>query len=253
MRHAMFVRPTNPVSHRLARMAFIMAAVAALIVASAGPLHRYLGVEIEPAFAIFRYGFYVAVAGVALGVATIVPTRPGDRRRGFLAALLAIVIGGAAAYMPLNWFLRAQQAPELNDVTTDTNNPPPLVVTLQLRRGASNPATYPGANAAVLQRAAYPDITPVILAEPPAEAFKKVDAAAMAMGWDVVARAPADGRIEAVATSIWFGFRDDIVIRIRPDGAGSKIDIRSKSRDGESDLGVNAKRIREFIARLKTS
>ena len=253
MHDAMFVRPTNPVSHRLARMAFIMACVAALIVASAGPLHRFLGVEIEPAFAIFRYGFYVAVAGVALAVATIVPTRPGDRRRGFVAALLAIVIGVAAAYTPLSWFLRAQQAPELNDITTDTNRPPPLVVTLQLRRGASNPATYPGANAAVLQRAAYPDITPVVLTEPPAEAFKKVDAAAMAMGWDVVARAPAEGRVEAVATSLWFGFRDDIVIRIQPDGAGSRVDIRSKSRDGESDLGVNARRIREFIARLKSS
>ncbi len=75
----MFVRPTNPVSHRLARMAFIMSCVAALIVASAGPLHRYLGLEIEPAFAIFRYGFYVAVAGAALGLATIVPTRPSGR------------------------------------------------------------------------------------------------------------------------------------------------------------------------------
>jgi uncharacterized protein (DUF1499 family) len=253
MHDAMFVRPTNPVSHRLARMAFIMACVAALIVASAGPLHRFLGVELEPTFAIFRYGFYVAVAGVALAVATIVPTRPGDRRRGFVAALLAIVIGVAAAYTPLNWFLRAQQAPELNDITTDTNRPPPLVVTLQLRRGASNPATYPGANAAVLQRAAYPDIAPVVLPEPPAEAFKKVDAVAMEMGWDVVARAPAEGRIEAVATSLWFGFRDDIVIRIQPDGAGSKVDIRSKSRHGESDLGVNARRIREFMAKLRAS
>src|SRR5262245_64734318 len=103
MRDAMFVRPTNPVSHRLARMAFIMACVAALIVASAGPLHRFAGLENEPAFTVFRYGFYFAVAGVALGVATIVPTRPGDRRRGFLAALLAIVIGVAAAYMPLTW------------------------------------------------------------------------------------------------------------------------------------------------------
>ena len=234
-------------------MAFIMACVAALIVASAGPLHRYLGLEIEPAFAIFRYGFYVAVAGAALGLATIVPTRPGDRRRGFVAALLAVAIGSAAAYTPLSWFLRAQQAPELNDITTDTNSPPPLVVTLQLRRGASNPATYPGANAAVLQRAAYPDVTPVILLDPPAEAFKKADAAAMAMGWDVVARAPGEGRIEAVAASAWFGFRDDIVIRIRPDGAGSKVDIRSKSRDGESDLGVNARRIREFIAKLKAA
>jgi uncharacterized protein (DUF1499 family) len=249
----MFVRPANPVSHRLARMAFIMACVAALIVASAGPLHRYAGLDLEPAFTIFRYGFYFAVAGAALGLATVVPTRPGERRRGFLAALLAIVVGGAAAYTPVDWFLRAQQSPELNDITTDTNNPPALVVTLQLRRGASNPANYPGASAAVLQRAAYPDIVPVVLAVPPDEAFRRVDAAATAMGWDIVARAPADGRIEAVATSAWFGFRDDIVVRIRPDGAGSKVDIRSKSRDGESDLGVNARRIREFIARLKAS
>lgn len=249
----MFVRPANPVSHRLARTAFIMACVAALTVASAGPLRRYAGLDIESAFAIFRYGFYVAVAAAALGLGTVVPTRPGERRRGFVAAVLAIVVGVAAAYTPLTWFLRAQQSPELNDVTTDTNSPPPLVVTLQLRRGASNPATYPGANAAVLQRAAYPDIAPVMLAVSPDEAFRRVDAVAMAMGWDVVARAPADGRLEAVATSEWFGFRDDIVVRIRRDGAGSRVDIRSKSRDGESDLGVNARRIREFIARLKAA
>ena len=103
----------------------------------------------------------------------------------------------------------------------------------------------------MLQRAAYPDIAPVILPVPPAEAFKRVDGAAMAMGWDIVARAPGRRPLEAVATSAWFGFRDDIVVRIRPDGAGSRVDIRSKSRDGESDLGVNARRIREFIARLK--
>jgi uncharacterized protein (DUF1499 family) len=253
MSNTMFVRPTNPVSHRLARMAFIMACVAALIVASAGPLHRYAGLDLEPAFAVFRYGFYIAVASAALGVATIVPTRPGDRRRGFVAALLAIAVGAAAAYTPLTWFLHAQQLPELNDISTDIASPPPLVVTLQLRRGASNPATYPGASAGVLQRSAYPDIVPVVLPMPPAEAFKKVDGVAMALGWDVVARAPADGRIEAVATSDWFGFRDDIVIRIRPDGAGSKVDIRSKSRDGESDLGVNARRVREFITRLKAA
>lgn len=249
----MFVRSTNPVSHRLARMAFMMSCVAVLIVALAGPLHRFAGLDIEPAFAFFRYGFYAAAAGIALGLATIMPTRPGDRRRGFLAALLAIVVGAAAAYTPLTWFLRAQQLPELNDISTDIANPPALVVTLQLRRGATNPPAYPGASAGVLQRAAYPDIAPVILAMAPADAFKRVDGVAEAMGWDVVARAPADGRLEAVATSAWFGFGDDIVVRIRPDGAGSRVDIRSKSRHGDSDLGVNARRIREFIARLKAA
>ena len=140
---------------------------------------------------------------------------------------------------------------EINDISTDIANPPALVATLQMRRGAPNPPAYPGASVGVLQRAAYPDIVPIILPVPPAEAFKRVDAVAMAMDWDVVARAPADGRLEAIATSEWFGFKDDIVVRIRPEGTGSRIDIRSKSRVGESDLGVNARRIRDFIARLK--
>jgi uncharacterized protein (DUF1499 family) len=247
----MFVRPTNSISHRLARMAFIAACVGALIVAASGPLHRYLGLDIEAAIAVFRYGFYVAVAAVALGLATIVPTRPGERRRGFVAAFLAIVVGVAGAWMPVSWFLWSQQLPVINDISTDMADPPAMVALLQLRRGAPNPPAYPGAASAVLQRDAYPDIVSVVLPVPPAEAFKRVDRVAMAMDWDVVARAPADGRLEAIDTSRWFGFRDDIVVRIRADGAGSRIDIRSKSRVGESDLGVNARRIRHFIARLK--
>ena len=247
----MFVRPTNPISHRLARLAFSAACVATVIIAAAGPLHRYIGLDYEWAVGVFRYGFYVAVAAVALGLATIVPTRPGDRRRGFVAAFLAIVIGVAGAWVPLTWFLGSQQFPAINDVTTDPASPPAMVVLLPLRRGAPNPAAYPGAAAATLQRAAYPDIVPVVLPVPPAEAFKRVDRAAMAMDWDIVARAPADGRLEAIDTSRWFGLRDDIVVRIRAEGAGSRVDIRSKSRVGESDLGVNARRIRAFVERLK--
>ncbi len=249
---AMFARSGNPVSHRLARMAFIMACVAALIVAAAGPLHRFAGLPFEATFALFRYGLYVALAGTALGVATILPTRPGDRRRGFVAAFLAIAIGVAAAWMPVTLFLRAQQSPELNDISTDTANPPPLVATVPLRRGATNPPAWPGGHAPVLQRDAYPDIGPVVLAVPPAEAFKRVEAVAAAMGWDIVARVPTEGRLEAVATTEWFGFRDDIVVRVRADGSGSRVDIRSKSRDGQTDLGVNARRIREFMMRLRS-
>jgi uncharacterized protein (DUF1499 family) len=248
----MFVRPTNPMSHRMARRAFIMACVAALFVGVSGPLYRYLGVELGVALNLFRYGFYVAAAAIALGLATIVPTRPGDRRRGFLAALLAVAIGVAAAWSPLSWFLQARAVSRINDITTDMADPPPLVVTLQMRQGATNSASYAGADVASKQRAAYPDIVPILLAVPPADAFKRVDKVATAMGWDIVARAPTEGRIEAVDATSWFGFRDDIVVRIRPDGAGSHIDIRSKSRVGDSDLGVNARRIRAFTEKLKS-
>jgi uncharacterized protein (DUF1499 family) len=123
-----------------------------------------------------------------------------------------------------------------------------------MRRGAPNPAAYPGNGAAAQQRAAYPDIAPIVLNVTPAEAFRRVDEVAMSMGWDVVARAPAEGRIEAIDTSDWFGLQDDIVVRIRPEGtSGTRIDIRSKSRVGESDFGENARRIRTFRDKLKAA
>lgn len=247
----MLFRPTNPISHRLARFAVIASCVGAAIVGISGPLHRFLGVDVDVVIGLFRYGFYIAAAGIALALATIVPTRPGDRRRGFLAALLALVIGVVGAWAPFTLFLRAVSAPRINDISTDTADPPALVVTKKMRSAAATPAAYPGKAVADQQHAAYPDIQPVVLAVLPAEAFRRVDAVAAAMGWDVVARAPEEGRLEAIDTTAWFGFRDDIVIRIRAEGAGSRIDIRSKSRVGRSDLGANARRIRAFTAQLK--
>jgi uncharacterized protein (DUF1499 family) len=249
----MFHRPTNPASHRLARLSFYLALLAALIVAACGPAHRYLGIDLDLALTVYRYGFYLAAAAMALALATLVPTRPGDRRRGFVAALLGLAIGLAAAWMPAGWLLAARTAPRINDISTDTADAPAMVVTQQMRRGAPNPAAYPGKAVAAQQRAAYPDIVPIMLNVTPAEAFHRVDEVAMSMGWDIVARAPAEGRIEAVDVSDWFGMTDDIVVRIRPEGSsGTRIDIRSKSRVGESDFGENARRIRTFRDKLKT-
>jgi uncharacterized protein (DUF1499 family) len=227
----MFHRPTNPVSHRLARLAFYLACVAGLTVAACGPAHRYLGLDLDWALTVFRFGFYAAAAATALALATVVI---------------------AAAWSPAQWLLQTRSAPRINDITTDTANVPAMVVTQQMRHGAPNPAAYPGNGVAAQQRAAYPDIAPIVINASPAEAFRKVDQAAMAMGWDVVARAPADGRLEATDTSDWFGLQDDVVVRIRPEGAsGSRIDIRSKSRVGQSDFGANARRIRAFSERLR--
>jgi uncharacterized protein (DUF1499 family) len=104
---------------------------------------------------------------------------------------------------------------------------------------------------AELQRKAYPDIRPLELPVPPQQAFSKALAAAEAMGWEIVAQDPAAGRIEAVATTLWFDFKDDVVIRVAEAGRGSRIDIRSKSRVGRSDIGTNARRIRAYLERLK--
>ena len=124
---------------------------------------------------------------------------------------------------------------------------------LATRQKAPNGAEYAGEKIAKEQRSAYPDIRPVLVDAPPARAFERALAAARAMGWEIVDASPADGRIEATATTRWFRFKDDIVVRVAPDAARTRIDIRSMSRIGRSDLGTNAKRIRAYVEKLKTS
>src|SRR5690606_31111513 len=121
---------------------------------------------------------------------------------------------------------------------------------LPLRDDATNPPEYGGKEVAEQQRAAYPDILPFRMAEPPAEAFDAALAAARDMGWEVVSADQVTGRIEAVDTTFWFGFRDDVVVRIMAVDGGSRIDVRSKSRVGRGDAGANAKRIERFLDRL---
>jgi uncharacterized protein (DUF1499 family) len=117
----------------------------------------------------------------------------------------------------------------------------------------TTPRAYPGAEFARQQKAAYPDLVSLILPLPPQAAFAKAVAAAEAMGWEVVGRDAAAGRIEAVDTTKWFGFKDDIAIRVTAADGGSRIDVRSKSRLGRSDLGTNARRIRAYLRTLRNT
>ena len=169
--------------------------------------------------------------------------------RGRRAAALALVLGLAAAGPPLYLVAHAQGLPPIHDISTDTLDPPAFVAVLPLRQGARNSVdVLPEALAQ--QKRGYPDIAPLRLSVPPAEAFARAERAARAMGWQIVAVAPEVMRIEATDTTLFFGFKDDIVIRVRPSEHGSVVDMRSLSRVGTSDVGVNAKRIRTFLARL---
>jgi uncharacterized protein (DUF1499 family) len=132
--------------------------------------------------------------------------------------------------------------PYINDVTTDTGKPPQF--------GRDVPKGEYAAHFSELQRIGYPDLAPFELAVPPAQAFAR--AAAQALGWEIVGADQSAGRIEAVATTRWFGFKDDIVVRVAAAGSGSRIDVRSRSRVGRSDLGANAKRIQDFLTAVKT-
>ncbi len=144
----------------------------------------------------------------------------------------------------------AAKVPFIHDVTTDVVSPPVFVAIRPLRADAPNGVDYTTDPAE--QQKGYPDIQPLVFdGVAPADLFRRAEATARAMGWEIVAAEVAEGRIEATDTTAWFGFKDDIVIRITAQGTGSRLDVRSMSRVGKSDLGKNADRIRKFLAAVK--
>ncbi len=153
----------------------------------------------------------------------------------------------ATVGVPWSYKQTAGRVPPIHDITTDTTDPPAFVAILPLRKDAPNPADYGGPDVAAQQRRAYPDLEPVSFDLAPDRLFARATAAAREMGWEIVAVVPAEGRIEATDTTFWYGFKDDVVIRITPIERGSRIDIRSVSRVGRNDIGANARRIRAFL------
>jgi uncharacterized protein (DUF1499 family) len=152
--------------------------------------------------------------------------------------------------------------PPIHEISTDLTDPPAFVAVEALRKSsdAVNPPEYvrqvkgPGGSiidVTRMQRAHYPDIQPLQLAVAPAEALKSAQRAAQQLGWASVAYAPAEGRLEATDTTAFFGFKDDVVVRVRASDGGSRVDVRSKSRVGLSDIGTNAKRVRAFLKAME--
>jgi uncharacterized protein (DUF1499 family) len=205
-------------------------------------------------FGAFRWAALLALLGAALAAIALVTARltGGSGSGGIRSTLVAGALVVSLAVFAVPWLMmkQARRVPYIHDITTDTADPPAFVAVLPLRAGAPNPAAYGGPEVAAAQARAYPDIAPRHLGAAPAGAFEQALTAARGMGWAIVAAEPAAGRIEATATTRWLGFQDDVVVRIRPDGDGSRVDVRSASRAGKSDLGMNARRIREYLRRL---
>ncbi len=211
---------------------------------------------------IFQWGAPVMLAGLVIGILALIVAFIKPRKSGgFVLAALAIAIPVAGMAKATGTKALAAELPFIHDVTTDTQDVPSFSGDLiKLRAGTDgvNTADYIGKKdtrekelVSVLQARAYPDIRPIISADAPALAFEKSIDAVKALGWDIGTEYREGGMIEATDTTFWFGFKDDIVIRIRPsEGVGSVIDIRSLSRVGGSDLGKNAERIRDFRDRV---
>jgi uncharacterized protein (DUF1499 family) len=142
---------------------------------------------------------------------------------------------------------RFRRTPRIHDISTDTDNPPALVAASQQRCRWQNPVTYEGERIARLQHQAYPDIRPIISTLAPEQAWVYARDIVVQSGWKILREDVTGGTIEAVAVTPLMRFRDDVVIRVQAQDGGSRVDIRSASRLGISDLGTNARRIRTFI------
>jgi uncharacterized protein (DUF1499 family) len=231
------------------RTTLLVAVLAILLLALAGPGVRLSLWSIGSGFQLLRWAAYLGLAAAAAALIQLLV--PSWRGPAAWPLGVAFVLGLLAAGVPWFWRYRANEVPPIHDITTDTHDPPAFVAVLPLRANAPNPVAYGGAEVAAAQEQAYPDIRPLDLpSATPAAAFARALAAVHAEGWDLVSADSSAGRIEATATTAWFGFKDDVVVRIRSEGTGSRVDVRSLSRVGGSDVGTNARRIREFLRRV---
>jgi uncharacterized protein (DUF1499 family) len=238
---------------RLLIIVFLVVVGCVIAAVLSGFGHRWGWWDYRTGFAILRWAVYIAAgAGVVSLIAFIAAFVHRHTSNGVLGLAGAVV---AAALVLPAWQLQrtGSSVPRIHDITTDMDDPPAFVAIAPLRKDAPNPAAYDGPKTAAEQKTAYADIHPVQLAMPPAQAYQRALDAARAMGWEIVAEAPAEGRIEATDATFWFGFKDDVVIRVAAAGTGSRVDARSKSRIGRNDFGTNAKRIRAYTRKLESA
>ena len=235
----------------LATAGLALALLAGLALLAAGPGYRFGWWPLGTGFAFIRWAAYGGIAAAAVAAAALILAPLRGQRRGMFRALAGLAIGLIVVGVPWSYLRTARSLPPIHDITTDPSEPPAFEAILPLRADAPNSAEYGGAEVAAQQRDAYPDLASLVIALPPDRAFAAALAAALEMDWQIVAADEGDGRIEASDRTLWFGFTDDVVVRVRPDGAGSRIDIRSTSRVGVGDLGKNAARVRAYLAEVR--
>jgi len=232
----------------LTMTALALAVIAGLGVLLAGPTHRLGLLAARWALGFFALAALVGLAAGILAALGLGFAVAAGAWRSVAGSATALIVGLAAAAPLLVMVQLATAVPVIHDISTDTDNPPRWVALRSIRSASENGTAYGGPSVASQQKRAYPDVAPLNVAVPPDRAFARVEATARALGWRVVAAAPAEGRLEASDTTRWFGFTDDIVVRVRANPQGSRIDVRSASRVGRSDLGANARRVRTFLA-----
>lgn len=230
------------------RLTLLAGFIAAALIVGAAPLYRFAGFALGDAFALMTWGTYAAAGTLALAVLWVIFAAIGRSGAGLLLVVLGVVLAVGAGQGPIRMKMTADSLPFIHDITTDTANPPVFVALAPVRASAPNGVDYKTDPA--LQLKGYPDLKTFTSKKSAAELYEKALAVAKTMKWEIVSSSSDEGRIEATDTTAWWAFKDDVVIRVVAEGDGSKLDIRSMSRVGGSDLGKNAERIRAFLKAL---
>jgi len=196
---------------------------------------------------------FVAALAIAFSVVTLLQGRSRLHPSALAMLTAALALSAVLVYVPWQYSRTRSTLPPIHDITTDIENPPVFKAVLVARtaeRASSVNDRSP--ELAQLQKSAYPDVLPLVIALPVASAFNEALHVAQSMpGWTIVASDADAGHIEATEQSRWFRFTDDVVIRIVAREGESRIDMRSTSRQGRSDYGVNAARIRAYMSALR--
>ena len=231
--------------------ALLVGAVVGIVALPVGALGTKLGIwPFTGGFLLLAVGVVLATIAFFLGLIGAIYSnakkRASDRKSCLIGVAISIVVLGLMG----NQFMMATGVPPIHNITTDTDDPPQFRSLVAVREAeGANPHKYDSELAGV-QQEAYPHIKPLISTVSSGEMFRRVVTTLESMNMEVVAQDAVSGHVEATDETFWFGFKDDVVVRVQAEGSGSIVDIRSVSRVGQSDLGKNAERIAAIIAAL---
>ena len=228
-----------------------LAVLAGLVLISAGPGYRYGWWPLDSGMALIGYGLLLGLAAISTSVAALMLSWYVVSTRGRIFGLAGVIVALVVAYVPYHWYLLERDSPPIHDIVTDTEHPLAFDKLAAARGVGENSVAYGGADVAQMQHDAYPDIAPLISERSPSEAFAAVMEVVSDSNWEVANVDTGAMTVEATDQSFWFGLKEDIILRVTPAGAGSRIDIRSQSRIRISDAGTNARRVKQVLLALR--
>jgi hypothetical protein len=237
---------------QIVKILFGLSAISAIMFILSGYGYQWGIWSLGTAFEILTKSAFASVGLIFLNIAAIYLVYKGSYKKGIYYVLAGLVLAGAVFGTARYWQVKAQSVPAIHDITTDIDNPPAFDLLVAIRADSPNPPEYAGEEVAEVQREAYPEIQTLFLSASFEDVFQSAVELIDSRRWELVNANSDHGIIEATEKLAWFGFKDDVVIRIETADSDTRVDMRSKSRIGQSDLGVNADRIRNFLNDLES-